>query len=218
MSKWPYVSLVAMLVGLPTSASAAPERMWAVDVGVRETFVRDASFDPYSRNDLLPQASIGGSRTLWANDRFSLAPGLRWDFGASSAVARGADTRLAAHRFTVPVEGRLHLEDWLFAFGRLAPGAIGQSARVTDASLAEPLSHSGWGFAGDLSAGASLRLFGSAPAFWLTPELGYAFAARGAGGLSPQVDEDDPRQFGALGLTGVSLSGWFFRAGMTATF
>lgn len=212
MTRW----LMALLVSLPTTAAAADA--WTVDVGLRETFVRDASFDPYSQNDLLPQGTIGGSRTLWRHERFSVAPGLRWDFGSSSAEARGASTSFVTHRFTVPIEARMQLDELLYVFGRLAPGGVWQRTKVTDGSLAEPLSHSGWVFAGDLSAGASLRLFGRAPTFWLTPEIGYAYAARGTAGLSPEVEENDPRQFGALGLNGVSQSGWFFRAGVTATF
>lgn len=208
--------LVMLLVSLPSVASAAEP--WTVDAGLRETLVRDASFDPYSKNDLLPQATVSGARTLWSRERFSLALGLRWDFGSSSAEARGANTSFVTHRFTVPIEGRVTIVDGLYAFGRLAPGGVWQRAKVEDASLAEPLSHSGWVFASDLSAGASVRLFGNAPTFWLTPELGYAFAARGAAGLSPDVDSSDPRSFGSLDLKGVSLSGWFARVSVSATF
>lgn len=216
MKRW----LIACLLALPTTAAASPSapRMWTVDAGLRESFVRDASFDPYSHNDVMGQATLGGSRTLWSNDRFSVAPGLRWDFGSSNAAARGAEAQLLVHRFTLPIEGRLHLDERLFVFGRLAPGGLWQRARVTDASLPESLSHSGWVFAGDASVGAAVRLFGHSPGFWLTPELGYAFAARGASGLSPDVAADDPRQFGQLGLRGVALSGLFFRIGATASF
>ncbi|MBI2393884.1 MAG: hypothetical protein HYV09_30210 [Deltaproteobacteria bacterium] len=230
MNKW----IFALSLALPATASAAETpavppaasatqseapRFWAIDAGLRYGFIRDAAFDPYSDSDLLLQGTVGVSRTALVADRFSLAPGLRWDSGSTRATARGADTLLLVHRVTMPVEGRFHLHRRIYAFGRVAPGALWQRATVQDASLPETSKSSGWVFAGDLSAGASLMFIDTrGPKFWFTPEIGYAFAARRSGGLSPDVGDDDPRQFGTLQLSGTKLSGWFFRANVTATF
>jgi hypothetical protein len=119
----------------------------------------------------------------------------------------------------------MHVERWFYVFGRAAPGAIWQRARIEDASLGEPLVDSRWVPAGDLSVGASLLAINTdsdasihIPRFWITPEVGYAWAARGSRALSPKVDENDPRQFGTLSMNGVALRGVFLRVNITSTF
>jgi hypothetical protein len=165
------------------------------------------------------------SRTAYVHNQFTFAPGFRWDFGQSSATARGAAANVMAHRLTIPLELRMHVEPWFYVFGRAAPGAIFQRARVDDPSLGESLVESGWVPAGDLSLGASLLAINPTsdptshlPRFWITPELGYAWAGRASPALSPKTDADDPRQFGTLSMTGVALRGLFFRANITTTF
>lgn len=226
--------IIAALLLLPETAAAqdlAPTgrdtrvRFWAIDTGVRNTFVKDTAFDPYSVNDAFTQWSVGMSRTSMVRGSFSFAPGFRWDVGSSSATARGATTDLLGHRLTVPLEARFHEASWLYFFGRVAPGAMYQRSKVTDASLGESMTDSGWVPASDFSLGASL-MFASfsddpgsrAPRFWLTPEVGYAWSGRASAALSPKTEADDPRAFGTLSMTGATLRGAFFRINVTSTF
>jgi hypothetical protein len=200
-------------------------KFWSIDGGVRTTFIKDAAYDPYSRNDALTQFSLGMARTTIIRGNFSFAPGFRWDFGSSNATARGAETNLLAHRLTVPLEARLHAESWLYVFGRFAPGVMYQRSRVKDGALAEAMTDSGWVPAADVSAGVSM-LFASfsgsptshAPRFWITPEVGYAWAGRASAALSPKTEADDPRAFGTLSMTGVAVRGAFLRVNITTTF
>lgn len=226
--------LFVLLLALPARASAqdvdpTPSdtrvKFWSIDTGARTTFVKDAGYDPYSRNDALTQFSIGMARTTIVRGNFSFAPGFRWDVGSSASTARGAETNLLAHRITVPLEARLHAEPWLYVFGRFAPGAIYQRSRVQDAALSEAMTDSGWVPAADVSIGASIMFasFASsetshAPRFWLTPEVGYAWAGRASAALSPKTEADDPRAFGTLSMTGVAVRGVFLRVNVTTTF
>src|SRR4029077_16623470 len=98
--------------------------MWRLETGYRGSFVPSAGFDPFSTNDFLPQFSLSASRTLFSQGPFSFAAGLAWDYGASSARARGDATSLTMHRLTAPLEGRLHFVPWGYAFVRAAPGAL----------------------------------------------------------------------------------------------
>lgn len=203
-------------------------KFWSIDTGVRSTFIKDAAYDPYSRNDALTQLSIGMARTTIVRGNLSFAPGFRWDVGSSTATARGAETNLLAHRLTVPLEARLHADTWLYVFGRFAPGAMYQRSRVQDAALAEAMTDSGWVPAADVSAGVSM-MFASfvsgagsetshAPRFWITPEVGYAWAGRASAALSPKTEADDPRAFGTLSMAGVAVRGAFLRVNVTTTF
>lgn len=232
-------ALFAILVAAPSTAAAQtydapPEsstrrgthvKFWSVDMGLRNAWVRDASYDPYSTNDAFTQWSMGMARTTYVRGAFSFAPGFRWDVGSSSATARGAQTNVLAHRLTIPLELRLHADRFFYAFARAAPGLMWQRARVEDASLGEQLADSRWVAAADLSLGASFLMIdpdddptSHLPRFWVTPEVGYAWAARGPRGLSPSVDENDPRQFGTLSMNGVALRGMFLRVNITTTF
>ncbi len=230
------LALLAAVIAAPSIAAAQTYdvlparsdtrvRFWSIDTGVRNMWVKDSSYDPYSTNDAFTQWSLGMARTTYMRGAFSFAPGFRWDFGSSSASARGASTNVLAHRLTIPLELRMHVERWFYVFGRAAPGAIWQRARIEDASLGEPLVDSRWVPAGDLSVGASLLAINTdsdasihIPRFWITPEVGYAWAARGSRALSPKVDENDPRQFGTLSMNGVALRGVFLRVNITSTF
>lgn len=222
--------LFAALLLIPRGALAQDEggthtKFWSIDSGVRSTYVKDAAYDPYSHNDALSQWSIGMARTTIVRSNITFAPGFRWDVGSTTATARGADTSLLAHRLTVPLELRLHAENWLYVFGRFAPGAVYQRSRVQDTSMNEPMIDTAWVPAADISLGASFR-FASfvdsgeshAPRFWITPEIGYAWAGRASAALSPKTEADDPRAFGTLSMTGVTVRGTFFRVNLTTTF
>ena len=44
-------------------------KFWSVDTGLRNTFVKDGAYDPYSTNDALTQWSLGGSRTVYTREQ-----------------------------------------------------------------------------------------------------------------------------------------------------
>jgi hypothetical protein len=226
------IPLLSLLLALPARAQVidrAPrdthERFEAFDFGVRTTIVPNSAYDAYSTNDALTQATLGLSHTGGVSGPFALALGLRWDVGSSTARSRGADASLLVHRLTAPFEGRFHARPWLYAFARVAPGVVYQRAKVVDPSMPEGMRGSSWNFATDLSLGASL-LFASfddspeshAPRFWITPEIGYAWAAGGTSSLGANTDADDPRRFGTLELQKVAVRGSFFRVAITTTF
>lgn len=201
-------------------------RFWGVDSSLRSTFIEDSGFDPYSEDNRMNQWSLGFSRTTHVFGAWSFAPGIRWDTGAASARARGADAELAVNRLAIPLELRNHVASRFYVFGRLAPGATSARQKITDTSLAEPLVTSSWLFSADASLGVSFNFLSfaktpesHAPRFWLTPELGYAWSTATGSTLSPSVAEDDPRKFGDTSLArSVVLRGLFFRAGVTMTF
>lgn len=210
------------VVEAPPVEPAADNRVvpTTLDVGVRTTYVRDAGFDPYSSNDALLQGSLGATHTLKVRWPFALAIGGRWDFGASTSKARGAETNLSAQRLLVSVEGRFHLggRDG-YVFARLAPGGLHLSTSVKDGSLGSAMESGGWVPALDASVGYAW-LVGprSHPErhrvrFWLFPELGYAWSGAREQALTPSVAADDPRQYGTLQLPSLAVRGPFFRIG-----
>lgn len=230
--------LLACLVGslsLPSLAQAEIDHVGTradthvaftgVDLGLRESFIGDPGYDPYSTNDVLAQASLGFSRTTNVRGPFSFAPGVRWDFGSALGHARGADTSLVVHRLALPLEGRFHALPWLYVFGRITPGMMWQRASISDASMPEGLRTSSWVFSGEASIGTSL-LFADfdgnpsshAPKLWFTPEFGYSWAPGATSTLAANTAADDPRQFGTTDLARVAIRGAFLRFSVTTTF
>lgn len=199
-------------------------RFWQAEIGYRGSFVSDAGMNPFSTKDYLGQVTLGGTRTLFARGRFSFAAGVLWDYGRSTASARGADASLTVHRLAVPLEARFHPAPWLYFFARTAPSAVSLSARVVDASAPAPLAKSDWVPAIDLSAGAAWR-FAAAPGandarvgFWLLAEGGYGLAGSTRLLLSPDLADDDPRRTGSTELGKLALRGAFMRFGAALSF
>lgn len=118
------------------------------------------------------------------------------------------------------------MKPWLYGFARVAPGAALLYTRVDDPSSPAKLKDASWAFAGDLSAGASFLLGPrndmdkrSTPRFWVTPEIGYAFAT--ATDLRPKPARDEEDVLGsdaATNLGSIALSGLFWRASIAVTF
>lgn len=197
--------------------------MWRLEMGYRGSFVPSAGFDPFSTNDFLPQFSISASRTLLSRGAFSFAPGLAWDYGASSATARGDATSLAMHRLTVPLEGRVHFVPWGYAFLRAAPGVVALAAEVDDSSSAANLIKNRWLFATDVSAGFAWLVWpqrgaGHVPRLWLQADGGYGWVASERLDLSPALASGDARAVSGVDLGGVAMSGAFFRAAAAVSF
>jgi hypothetical protein len=207
----------------PAHAQAWPSSTWRIEAGYRGSYIPDEGFDPFSKDDFLPQLSLSASRTVWTRGRLSFAPGLAWDHGSRSSTARGAATSLSLDRVTIPLEGRLHVDRWGYAFVRLAPGVVAQGVRVEEVSGPAPYTKSRALFAADLSAGYAFplwRLGGPAsPArAWLQADGGYGWVASERLALAPDLAGDDPLRTRGVDLGSIATRGAFFRVGVALTF
>jgi hypothetical protein len=200
------------------------QTMWRAELSYRGSFVAGRGFEPFSDNGFLPQVSLTASRTLFVSGPFSFAPGLAWDRGTSTSTARGDATSLAVDRLTVPLEGRVHLGSWGYAFVRGAPGAALQRAEVDDASSPSPLVASRWVFVADASAGYDWLLWSArepeSPGVrvWVHGEGGYGWTASQALALAPAGADSDPRKGTGPTLGSLSMTGPFFRLGAAVSF
>src|SRR5688572_5946700 len=71
---------------------------WLAWIGVRNDYVRDASFDLFASNDALTVFSVGAGRTLWLSGNFSLAALGFWEIGSRSEDTRGNEMSLRVQR------------------------------------------------------------------------------------------------------------------------
>jgi hypothetical protein len=223
---------VVLSLGEPASFdSAAPTEsvdrrieMWRIEMGYRGSYVPSSGFDPFSTNDFLPQFSLAASRTLLASGHFSLAAGLAWDHGSSSAPARSDQASLDLERLTVPIEARLHFGRWGYALLRAAPGVVSQHAELDDASAPAPLTKTTWLFATDLSAGYAWLVWPQTrePArtarLWIQADGGYGWVAQERLNLGPALASGDARVVSGIDLGSITTSGAFFRAAAAVSF
>jgi hypothetical protein len=215
----------------PDHAASGPPRYdrLRVNVGYRVNYVPSGGYDAFSTNNDLPQFSIDATYPVYHQGRFVFGVGAGWDVGGSSATFRGFDASLTAHRLYVPLEAQWHVAPWLFAFGKVSPGAAAMFTKVTElppGTALQKLDGSAWAFAVDASVGASI-LMGprkgldkrGAPHFWVTPEVGYALATN-----APIKESYNRAERDVLGsdesvrLQSLALSGFFWRASMGVTF
>ncbi len=198
--------------------------MWRVEAGYRGSFVPSAGYDPFSTNDFLPQFSLAASRTLVGARPLSLAAGLAWDVGSSSAGDRGDHASIGVQRLTVPIEARVHFGTRGYLFVRGAPGVVAQHTEVDDPSAPAPLSKTRWLFATDLSAGYAFlvwprsRLPAQVARLWLQADGGYGWVVSERLDLGPTLASTDARIVSGVDLGNVSLSGPFFRVAAAASF
>ena len=206
-----------------TGENDSLRRFWQIEIGSRTSIVRDPGYDTFSKSDGLPQLSLGFSRTVFVDHELSIAIGAHWDYGGQHATARGSEASISVHRLSVPVEARLHVQRWMYAFVRLAPGTAHTAASIQDASSSETLVDSAWTFSGDASVGAAFLMgpHGNptqhTPRFWGTMDFGYGYQPGVALRMHVQPAEDDPRQYGSTTLRPVALSGVFVRLGLSVT-
>lgn len=195
-----------------------PMERLRVNGGLKVGYVGTRGFDTYADSNTLPQFSIDATYMLWSSGRLGLAAGLGWDAGGRGDQLRGLDTSLATHRFLVPLEARVGINRWLWAFGKVSPGAMLAIAEVKDGSSPQPLTGSGWAFATDVSAGATFAIGRrkedrKSVRFIITPEIGYAVTS--AAPLRPNPGREDDELLGSdqnTNLRSVALSGFFWRA------
>lgn len=210
-------------------ASAEPtfgdrETFWQAEAGFRSMYITNPGFDPVSTDNALIQFSLGASRTLWDQGQLSFAPGIVWDYGESSATARGQSTGLQAHRLALTLEGRYHFVPWMYGLVRVAPGALHQRVEVDDPSAVAPYVSRHWAFAFDAAAGVAFLLGPQAEVaaspvrWWLAAEGGYSYAGSGSLAMGPDTDAADPRRTGPMDLGSLALRGGFFRVYAAVTY
>jgi hypothetical protein len=197
---------------------------WKLSAGLRVGYIRTRGFDSFADDNALPQFSLEGTYAFLRSDRIALAVGLGWDVGGRTGALRQLDTNLGVHRFSVPIEGRLAVLPWLWATGKVSPGASLMLASVQDPSAPADLEGSAWALSADASVGAAFVLgpktaASRAPRFVFGPEIGYAIATRPTLRVQPDRDEDDVLGAdGSTTLTRLALSGVFWRLSAGATF
>ena len=193
------------------------QRFVRFGIGVRHSGVNDAAYAPFSKNDALTQLSLDASITLFARGDISFAAGVAFDTGSTDAVTRGQKFTLRAHRLAIPLEGRYHLFPWLFAFGKVAPGAV--ILHATEQEPSDTLEGTGAAFSADVSAGASFLLGAQKRAHahpfraWITPEFGYGFT-----GKVPMTLEAEDSRLGTVELASLSTRGFFGRVAVSFGF
>lgn len=207
----------------PRERAPVPDR-FRISGGLRIAYVHTHGFDTFADSNTLPQFSIDGTYAFYNRGGLALAAGLGWDFGGRGSDLRGLDTSLTTHRFMLPIEARMAVLPWLWAFGKIAPGAALVLADIEDPSAPRSLGASGWAFAGDVSAGASFVIGKRAPdkravRVLLTPEIGYSLTTAAPLHVDPGRAEDELLGADAdTSLRSVALSGLFWRATLGVTF
>jgi hypothetical protein len=225
------LSLALLFVAAPTLAqepapAPAPSHaeLLRLEIGARQAFIADPGFDAFAQHNEFGQLSIAASHPIFARGRFTLAPGLAWDYGMAEASVRGSPSSLTVHRVSIPIEARFSLLPQLYVFTRVAPGAAHANAEVKDASAPAPLVRGAWIASLDASAGATYRLLtltdlrGRPLDMWLSADGGYGFSRSTELTLSPDLADGDPRRTGAADLGALSLRGAFFRVAAAFTF
>jgi hypothetical protein len=211
------------------------EEMWRFELGYRGNFVTDGGYNPFATQDYFAQSSLVASRTIFARGRFSFAPGIAWDYGKTTATARGDATSLEMHRIAVPLEGRLHFRGWGYAFVRAAPGIAIENAEVDDVTApcaqpasqepcAAPLTKSRWLFATDVSAGYAYPVWSRkevsdvVPRIWLQADGGYGWVVGQRLNLAADLAAGDARLASGIDLGALTMRGAFFRASAAVSF
>lgn len=198
-----------------------------VNAGLKVAYVGTSGYDLFSSNNVLPQFSVDATYGFWTRGRLALAAGLGWDAGGSDDQLRQLETTLSTHRFTVPIEVRYAVKPWLWAVGKVAPGAAYLRGEVKDASApGGELSGSGWAVTGDATVGAAFalplgaRLKGKEPARLLVmPEVGYMLSS--AARIDAKANRADDQVLGTdetSRIGKVALSGLVWRASVGVAF
>jgi hypothetical protein len=215
-------ALLAALSVLAISASAraeAPADRVSLSVGPRLLVIPAAGYDPYSTNDVLAQFAISGGVTLFHSGTASMIASLEWDFGGKSASARGQDASLFVHRLAGSLETRWQPVSRLYFSAKLAPGALRLLGSISDPVQSSPLLARAWTWNLEATGGAGLLLGRTARAqFWLTGEIGYAFAGEAQMAFAHAATEDDPRNYGTTMLPPLKLAGGVGKLGVAVSF
>lgn len=209
------------------AARKAPRKQLVMlGLGLRTAVVESKGYDPFSASDAMPLGTLFGTVTPWATRPFSVHLAFEWDFGSSSAQARGIRSSMDFHRLALGLELRYLPVSRIMLFARAMPGAIHVGGTVEDASFADHLEANAWTWGVDTTAGAAARVvaFGDsespAASMWVGLDMGVRFAGDTAlrlrpGGLS---DDDQGRKFGEIPMADLDLSGFVGRLTVSVSF
>jgi hypothetical protein len=170
---------------------------------------------------LFKQASLGAAFMPLRFGRLRLGAVAQYDIGIDDAEARGIPASLSMHRVSGGPYAHIVLTDRWRLTSRIMPGAT-----YMHASLADPgasLVSKRWTWSLETSVGAAFRLGGVGRAipkasFWLIADLGYTFAGTTAMRFEADLEDDDPRKFGAIELPPLSPSGFSQRLAFAVSF
>jgi hypothetical protein len=198
---------------------------WIGLIGARVGRFTSPGLDPFAASDEVAQISLGLGGTVLTAGNFSLAGLFLYDAGGRSGTARGAASDLTIHRLTLGAEGRYHFFRQLFAFGRVAPGALHSIASIDDDWGVENRAARNWVFAADLSAGAMFELAGwvgnsrkRRPSAWISFEGGYGYAGETELTMTPDEPGNGPERGEPVELGPLALSGPFLRTALVVTY
>jgi hypothetical protein len=198
---------------------------WIGLIGARVGRVTSPGLDPFAASDEVAQVSLGLGGTVLAAGNFSLAGLFLYDGGGRSGTARGAESDLTVHRLTLGAEGRYHFLRQLFAFARVAPGALHSIASIDDNWGVQDRAARNWVFAADLSAGGMFELAGwvgnsrkRRPSAWISFEGGYGYAGETELTMTPDEPGDGPERGEPVELGPLALGGPFLRAALVVTY
>ena len=205
------------------TASKGPEITLAA--GLRGMLLPSAGLQPYaSGNDLMASSSVSLGVTLFRVGAASMVASVEWDWGSRSDSARGQDASLTLHRLAGALETRWQPARRLYLSLKLSPAAYAVLGSITAPNLDRPLVARPWTWGVDTTAGAGLLLGtvgdwrSPAARFWLTGEMGYAFAGSVAMNYTPASSDTAPRHFGTLMMPAFKPSGGVGRLGLAVSF
>jgi hypothetical protein len=200
-------------------AVVAPGR-WRVTVGGRSSLYRSAGYDAFSSDDAFGQFSATATATVLAGARFSTAVGALWEDGASSAMARGAESTLSLSRLGVVLEERFAPRPWAYAFVRVAPAWLRGKASIDDTSIAAPLETTFSTISVDGSVGVAGRVNPGRGkvGVWIVGDGGYGWARAQSMALSPALPSADRDKAGVTTLADLAPSGVFFRFALALSY
>jgi hypothetical protein len=190
---------------------------WFATGGFRFGFIPTSGYDPFSENNSFIQFSAGVGRTVTTFDDFSGAVSVLWDWGAAEADARGAKTSLSAHRLTLGLYGRYHVIRRLYAFARVAPGALRADATLADGGAGVERETGAWTMATDFSGGAAFEFAGQARGAsnqargWVLLDGGYGWAAASSMEFVAAQGTSPPARLAPLEFGDLAMRGAFFR-------
>lgn len=214
------------LVEAPPNYNEVPfthhQLRWEFQAGLRTSWIGTGAFDPFAENDGLLQFSLSFGRGVFRSGPWSVAVLGVWEIGGTSAKIRSEEASYSLQRLALAVEGRYHLRHWVYGYGRVAPGALQNTARVEAFSQAFAYESSAWLVNADAALGAAARLAGNPDGreqgarLWAFLEGGYGWSSAHDLSLSPTSgapERSQPRDLGEL-----TLAGPYGRAGLILSF
>lgn len=198
------------------------QRHVRLDLGLRFQYVSDEGLDPFAENDAIGQFSPQASVTLWANERWSLAGVLGFDYGGREAAARSDEAELDLRRFVLAPEARYHLLRILALTAKVGPTLTREEVEIRG-GLDSSFHKVAWKMGADATAGVAVELFGfhsgasRKPRIWVTGEGGYGWTAPMDMVLSAR-GSGVPQRLTPLRLPDLSVAGPLFRLSAALSF